>query len=75
MRSIDPIKEEIFDGLLNEIRVLKESGHNDHDILMCLGRIFMDIGIKNLGLRSFIATMCLLLTTRLTEVGDKSIKL
>jgi hypothetical protein len=72
MRSIDPTKDEIFDGFLNEIRVLKDSGHDDHEILMVLGSVFIHHGIKNWGLRRFIATMFALLTTRL---DDKSIKL
>tara|TARA_R110000824_G_scaffold165764_2_gene342357 strand:- start:2557 stop:2787 length:231 start_codon:yes stop_codon:yes gene_type:complete len=76
MRIVDPIKsEELLKGILTEIKVLRDSGHNDHDIVMSLGMIFMDEGVKEMGLREFIVSMNMLLTARLSKVEDKSIKL
>ena len=76
MRAVDSIKsEELLHGILNEIKVLRDSGHSDHDIVMSLGMIFMDEGVKEMGLRKFIVSINMLLTARLSRVEDKSIKL
>jgi len=76
MRVVDPINsEEMLQGILHEISVLRSSGHTDHDIVMSLGMIFMDEGVKEMGLRKFIVSMNMLLTAHLTRVEDKTMRL